>query len=153
MSTLQVGDPAPDFKSLDQSGAEISLHNFRGKKVILYFYPKDDTPGCTVESCNFRDHYQDLKQDGFEVLGVSADNQKSHLKFSEKFNLPFTLIADTNMEVINSYQVWGKKNFMGRTYDGILRKTFIIDEEGRIAHIIDKVKTKDAVKQIKELYN
>ncbi len=153
MSALAIGQQAPDFKAKDQNGKEFSLSELRGKKVILYFYPKDNTPGCTAESCDFRDHYYGLKQDGFEVIGVSADDEKSHKKFIDKYTLPFALIADTEKEVIKNYDAWGKKQFMGRTFDGILRKTYVIDEEGRIAHIIDKVKTKDAVKQVRELYN
>lgn len=151
MSSIEVGQPAPDFTAKDQNGKEVSLKDYRGKKVILYFYPKDNTPGCTKESCNFRDNYSSLTKQGFEVIGVSADSEKSHQKFVDKYYLPFTLIADTDKEVINKYGVWGPKKFMGKTYDGINRKTFVIDEEGKIELIIEKVKTKEATEQVLEL--
>lgn len=151
MSKLEVGDEAPLFTAKDQSGNEISLKKLRGKKVILYFYPKDDTPGCTAESCDFRDNYASLLEKGFEVVGVSADSQKSHQKFIEKFQLPFPLISDTEKEVLNLYGVWGEKKFMGRTYEGILRTTFVIDENGIILERIDKVKTKEPTKQVLDL--
>jgi len=151
MSKLEVGDEAPLFTAKDQSGNEISLKKLRGKKVILYFYPKDDTPGCTAESCDFRDNYSSLLEKGFEVVGVSADSQKSHQKFIEKFQLPFPLISDTEKEVLNLYGVWGEKKFMGRTYEGILRTTFVIDENGIILERIDKVKTKEPTKQVLDL--
>lgn len=153
MYVPQKGEQAPEFTAKDQNGNEISLKDYRGKKVILYFYPKDATPGCTAESCDFRDHYEDLKKDGFEVIGVSADSEKSHLKFIEKYNLPFTLIADTEKEVIQKYGAWGRKKFMGKEYDGIIRSTFVIDEEGKIAEVIEKVKTKAPVAQVRELIN
>ena len=151
MSKLEVGDEAPLFTAKDQSGNEISLKKLRGKKVILYFYPKDDTPGCTAESCDFRDNYASLLEKGFEVVGVSADSQKSHQKFIEKFQLPFPLISDTEKDVLNLYSVWGEKKFMGRTYEGILRTTFVIDENGIILERIDKVKTKEPTKQVLDL--
>lgn len=151
MEKPKAGEKAPEFTARDQNGKEISLSDFRGKKVILYFYPKDNTPGCTTESCNFRDHYASLTAQGFEVIGVSADSEKSHKKFIDKYDLPFTLIADTDKEVIGKYGVWGPKKFMGRTFNGIHRNTFIIDEEGKIAHVIEKVKTKEAAKQVLEL--
>jgi peroxiredoxin Q/BCP len=151
MSKLEVGDEAPLFTAKDQSGNEISLKKLRGKKVILYFYPKDDTPGCTAESCDFRDNYSSLLEKGFEVVGVSADSQKSHQKFIEKFQLPFPLISDTEKDVLNLYSVWGEKKFMGRTYEGILRTTFVIDENGIILERIDKVKTKEPTKQVLDL--
>jgi len=151
MSKLEVGDEAPLFTAKDQSGNEISLKKLRGKKVILYFYPKDDTPGCTAESCDFRDNYASLLEKGFEVVGVSADSQKSHQKFIEKFQLPFPLISDTEKEVLNLYGVWGEKKFMGRTYEGFLRTTFVIDENGIILERIDKVKTKEPTKQVLDL--
>lgn len=153
MALLQKGDKAPGFKAKDQSGNEISLENFRGKKVILYFYPKDLTPGCTAESCDFRDNYASLTAKGFEVIGVSADSEKSHQKFIEKHELPFTLIADTEKEVIKAFGAWGEKKFMGKTYDGILRSTFVIDEEGVIEAVIDKVKTKAPTQQVLEILN
>jgi len=152
MTHLKIGDNAPDFTSKDQNGNEIKLSDYRGKKVILYFYPKDLTPGCTVESCNFRDNYALLKEKGFEVIGVSADDEKKHLRFIDKHDLPFTLLADTDKSVINAYGVWGLKKFMGREYDGIHRESFVIDENGKIEHIIYKVKTKLATEQILELY-
>lgn len=151
MSQLEKGSKAPEFTAKDQNGNEISLKDYRGKKVILYFYPKDSTPGCTTESCNFRDNYSSLQNQGFVVIGVSADDEKSHLKFIDKFDLPFTLIADTDKDVINKYGIWGPKKFMGKSYDGIHRKTFVINEEGNIEHIIEKVKTKEATEQVLEL--
>lgn len=153
MSQLEKGSKAPEFTAKDQNGNEISLKDYRGKKVILYFYPKDNTPGCTTESCNLRDNYVSLQKQGFEVIGVSADDEKSHQKFINKYDLPFTLIADTEKEVINKYGIWGPKKFMGKSYNGIHRKTFIIDEQGIIEYIIEKVKTKNATEQILELIN
>ena len=152
MTHLKEGDKAPEFTGKDQNGTEISLSDYRGKKVILYFYPKDNTPGCTMEACNFRDHYQDLQEKGFEVIGVSADTKKKHQNFINKFDLPFTLIADTEKDLINAYGVWGLKKFMGREYEGIYRETFVINEDGVIDKIITKVKNKEATKQILDLY-
>jgi len=148
MFHLNEGDSAPQFNGVDQHGKAISLNDYKGKKVILYFYPKDDTPGCTTEACNFRDNYAGLKEKGFEVVGVSPDNEAKHSKFVFKYELPFTLLADTEKKVINDYGVWGPKKFMGRVYDGVHRSTFIIDEEGKIARIITKVKTKDSTGQV-----
>jgi peroxiredoxin Q/BCP len=148
MTNLKVGDKAPDFKAKDENGKVISLSDFKGKKVILYFYPKDMTPGCTVEAQNLRDHYKELLEKGFEVIGVSADDEKKHQKFIEKHDLPFHLIADTEKEVINAYGVWGPKKFMGKEYDGIHRTTFVIDEKGNIELIVPKVKTKEHAQQI-----
>jgi thioredoxin-dependent peroxiredoxin len=145
---LQAGTTAPDFSEKDQQGNTVSLSQFRGKKVVLYFYPKDDTPGCTAEACSFRDHYDSLTEKGFIVIGVSPDNEKKHAKFVDKYNLPFTLIADTEKNIAQAYGVWGKKKFMGREYEGILRTTFIIDEQGSITHVIDKVDTKDSTGQV-----
>ena len=153
MSKLEIGSAAPEFTAKNENGKDISLKDYRGKKVILYFYPKDSTPGCTTESCNFRDNYESLVDQGFEVIGVSADDEKSHRRFIDKHKLPFTLIADTDKSVINKYGVWGPKKFMGRSYEGINRKTFVIDEEGHIEHIIEKVKNKQATQQILELIN
>jgi len=153
MTHLKPGDKAPEFISKDQNGSEVKLADYKGKKVVLYFYPKDLTPGCTVESCNFRDNYSLLKEKGFEVIGVSADDEKKHLKFIEKHELPFTLLADTEKDVINAYGVWGLKKFMGKEYDGIHRESFVIDENGKIEHVIHKVKTKLATEQILELYS
>lgn len=145
---LQAGTIAPDFNEKDQSGQLVSLSSFRGKKVVLYFYPKDDTPGCTAEACSFRDHYESLSSKGFVVIGVSPDNEKKHAKFVEKYALPFTLIADTEKNVAMAYGVWGRKKFMGKEYDGILRTTFVIDEQGVIEKVIDKVDTKDSTGQL-----
>jgi len=148
MFHLNEGDSAPQFNGVDQHGKAISLNDYKGKKVILYFYPKDDTPGCTTEACNFRDNYAGLKEKGFEVIGVSPDNEAKHSKFVFKYELPFTLLADIEKKVINDYGVWGPKKFMGRVYDGVHRTTFVIDEEGKIAKVITKVKTKDSTGQV-----
>jgi len=147
---LRKGDKAPEFTGKDQNGAEISLKNLRGKRVVLYFYPKDSTPGCTAQACNLRDNYDYLLKSGYVVLGISADGEKSHQRFIEKHGLPFPLIADKEKEIIKAYGVWGPKKFMGKTFDGILRTTFIIDGEGIIEEVIDKVNTKEHTKQILE---
>ena len=152
MTHLKPGDKAPALTGTDQDGKPVSLDDYKGKKLILYFYPKDDTPGCTKESCNLRDNFKPLQKKGFEVLGVSADTEKSHQKFISKYDLPFRLLADTDKEVINAYGVWGPKKFMGREYEGIQRTTFVIDEKGTIEHVIDKVMTKDHAQQIMEMY-
>lgn len=151
MSQLKTGDKAPEFTANDQNGRPVSLSDFKGKTVILYFYPKDDTPTCTVEACDFRDNYQSLFGKGYQVIGVSADDEKSHKKFEKKFNLPFPLIADTDMKIVNAYGVWGDKVLFGREYQGILRTTFIIDAEGKVAHIIDKVTSATASQQVLDL--
>lgn len=148
MFHLKEGDKAPDFNISDQGGKVHKLTDYQGKKVILYFYPKDLTPGCTTQSCNLRDHYSDLKAKGFEVIGVSADDEKKHQKFIEKHDLPFNLLADTERKLLNDYGVWGEKKFMGKVYDGIHRTTFVIDEKGSIEKIITKVKTKEHSQQI-----
>jgi peroxiredoxin Q/BCP len=148
MSELKIGDQAPEIKSKDQNGSNFSLKDFKGKKVVLYFYPKDNTPGCTKEACNLRDNYKELQKQGYEVVGVSADSQKKHQNFIEKFDLPYTLLADEEKEVIQAYNAWGPKKFMGKEYEGIIRKTFVIDEDGKIEDIIEKVKTKDHAAQI-----
>jgi len=148
MKVLQKGDKAPDFKGVDENGKIISLSHFKGKKLLLYFYPKDQTPGCTAEACDLRDHYPLLLKQGYEVIGISADDEKSHQKFIEKNKLPFSLIADTDKKIINAYGVWGLKKFMGKEYEGILRTTFIIDEEGIIEEVITKVDTKNHTSQI-----
>lgn len=148
MTHLKVGDKAPSFIGIDQNGESIDLSQLAGKKVVLYFYPKDSTPGCTAQACDLRDNHQMLLSKGYIVLGVSADSQKSHQKFIEKHNLPFPLIADTDKEIIKAFGVWGPKKFMGKTFDGIHRTTFIIDEQGVIEEIIDKVKTKEHTNQI-----
>jgi len=146
--TLKIGDKAPSFKGKDQNGVTIQLKDFAGKELVLYFYPKDNTPGCTAEACNLRDNYNLLLQKGFAVVGISADNEKNHQKFIEKYSLPFPLIADTEKEIIKAYGVWGPKKFMGRTFDGIHRTTFIISKEGIIKDIIEKVDTKNHTSQI-----
>ena len=151
MSELVEGHQAPDFKAKDHNGKEISLRDFLGKDVILYFYPKDNTPGCTAEACSFRDNYQSLVKQGFEVLGVSTDDEKSHQKFISKYELPFPLIADTEKDIVQKYGVWVEKNMYGKKYMGIARKTFIIDKKGIIKKIIDKVDTKNASGQVLEL--
>ncbi|HNY01345.1 MAG TPA: thioredoxin-dependent thiol peroxidase [Bacteroidales bacterium] len=147
-SILKVGDPAPDFESVDQEGRPVSLKALRGKKVILYFYPKDNTPGCTAEACNLRDNYQILKKKGFIILGVSPDDERSHKNFSSKYVLPFALISDKATEIIRSYGAWGKKKLYGKEYEGLLRTTFIIDGNGIISHILPKVDTKNHTAQI-----
>ncbi len=147
---LKVGDQAPAFEGKNQDGKTISLQDYQGKNLILYFYPKDNTPGCTKESCNLRDHNADLKAAGYEILGVSADSEKKHQNFIEKYDLPFDLLADTEKEVIQAYGCWGMKKFMGKEFEGILRTTFVIDGNGVITHIFDKVKTASHAEQIKE---
>jgi len=147
-TSLKVGDKAPSFKEKDQDGKLISLTDFKGKNVILYFYPKDSTPGCTMEACSLRDDHSTLTKKKFITLGVSADDEKSHLKFATKNELPFSLLADTEMKIIKAYDVWGTKQFMGKIYDGIIRTTFVINEKGVIKHIITDVKTKEHAKQI-----
>lgn len=152
MTKLNEGDKAPDIKAKDQFGNNINLHDFLGTKVILYFYPKDNTPGCSAEACNLRDNYQILLDKGFRIIGVSADDETLHQNFTEKFGLPFPLIPDTEKRIILDYDVWGEKKFMGKTYMGINRVTFIIDENGIILKIFNKVETKNHTTQIlKEL--
>ena len=147
---LAIGDKAPAFSGIDQNKKKISLKDLKGKKVILYFYPKDDTPGCTAESCNLRDNWSLLKKKGFEIVGVSADDAKSHKKFADKYDLNFTLIADTVKKVIEAYGVWGEKSMYGKKYMGIIRTTFVINEKGKIEKIFDKVDTKNHSEQILE---
>lgn len=151
ITTLKVGDKAPIFSGKDQNGKIISLKDFKGKNVILYFYPKDNTPGCTMEACSLRDEYEYLNKKNYMVIGVSADDEKMHKKFADKYELPFSLLADTDMKIIKAYDVWGTKQFMGKIYDGIIRTTFIINEKGMIAHIITEVKSKEHGKQILDL--
>lgn len=151
MATLKAGDKAPDFTAKDQNGNTISLGDFKGRTVILYFYPKDDTPGCTAEACDFRDNYQSLLGKGFEVIGLSTDDEKSHKKFETKYNLPFPLIADTDQSIVEAYGVWGEKNMYGKKYMGTMRTTFIIDGEGVIKQVITKVDTKAASQQVLDL--
>ena len=148
MSHLKEGDLAPDFKAVDETGAAISLSDYRGKKLILFFYPKDDTPGCTAENCNLRDHYGLLRQKGFEILGVSPDNARKHQGFKEKFSLPFPLIPDTDQAILKAFGAWGEKQMYGRTYEGVIRSTFVIDEAGKIQKVFTKVDTKNHTKQI-----
>ena len=151
MEELKEGDHAPGFTANDQNGNSVSLSDFKGKDVILYFYPKDDTPGCTAESCSFRDNYEELLSKGFEVIGVSVDDEKSHKKFVNKYQLPFTLISDVDKKIVDDYGVWVEKNLYGKKYMGTARKTFIIDKEGMIKKIIDKVDTKNSSQQVLEL--
>ncbi len=148
MTHLNEGDKAPEFSGVDQNGNAISLSDFKGKKVILYFYPKDMTPGCTTQACNYRDHYSDLQSKGYQVIGVSADSEARHQKFIEKYDLPFPLIADTDRKIIEQYGVWGEKKFMGKVFDGIHRQTFVIGEDGTLEKVIKKVKTKEATEQL-----
>ncbi|MCC9134934.1 thioredoxin-dependent thiol peroxidase [Pontibacter silvestris] len=145
---LKIGDQAPDFESKDQNSNIIKLSDYRGKKVILYFYPKDNTSGCTAQACNLRDNYSDIKQEGYEVIGVSTDDEKSHQKFISKYELPFTLVADTDKKIVEQYGVWQEKSMYGRKYMGTMRYTFVIDENGVIQDIITKVKTKEHAVQI-----
>ena len=145
---LNIGDKAPDFKGKTFEGKELTLSTFKGKKLVLFFYPKDNTPGCTAEACNLRDNYALFQSKGYEIVGVSTDSEKSHQKFTEKHQLPFPLIADTEKEMVRAYEVWGLKKFMGREYIGIKRTTFVIDENGMIEDIITKVKTKEHTIQI-----
>ena len=149
---LKIGDKAPELLGLDQNGNEIKLSDYKGKKVILYFYPKDNTPGCSSEACSFRDGYQDLKTKGFEVIGVSKDSQKSHRGFIEKKELPFNLISDEDIKLQEEFGVWQEKSMYGKKYMGTVRTTFIINEEGVIENIIEKVNTKDSANQILSLY-
>ena len=153
MSQLKAGMKAPLFEGIDQNGKLVKLIDQSGKKVILYFYPKDNTPGCTAEACNLRDNYNSLLKKGFSVIGVSADSEKSHKGFAEKYSLPFPLIADTSKKILNDYGVWGEKKLYGKTYMGVLRTTFVIDEKGIIEKIIEKVNTADHTEQIFKMYN
>jgi peroxiredoxin Q/BCP len=148
MSTLQIGDKAPAFSGINQKGKKVSLADYTGKKLVLYFYPKDDTPGCTAQACNLTENHRALQKQGYAVLGVSPDTEKKHLKFIEKYKLTFDLLADTEKETIQAYGVWVEKSMYGKQYMGVARTTFIIDEEGTIADIIEKVKTKDNTAQI-----
>jgi peroxiredoxin Q/BCP len=153
MLHLKEGMKAPLFEGIDQNGNLIKLVDYSGKKVILYFYPKDNTPGCTAEACNLRDNQTTLIKKGFTVIGVSADTEKSHKSFSDKYSLPFPLIADTSKKILNDYGVWGEKKLYGKTYMGVLRTTFVIDEKGIIEKIIEKVNTADHTDQIFKMYN
>jgi peroxiredoxin Q/BCP len=146
--TLAIGDRAPDFEGKNQDGKIIRLADYKGKKLVLYFYPKDNTPGCTAEACNLKDNIGPLRKAGFDILGISSDNEKTHAKFIKKYVLPFDLIADTDLKIHEAYHVWGEKILFGRKYMGTLRTTFLIDEKGKIIDIIDKVNTKDHTSQI-----
>ncbi len=148
MTNLQPGDKAPDFTGVNEKGEKVALKDYKGKKLILFFYPKDNTPTCTVEACNLRDAYSDLKDKGYELLGVSPDSEKKHQNFIAKHELPFPLLADTDREVIEAYGIWGPKKFMGKTFDGLHRTTFVIDEKGKIEQVIQKVKAKQHADQI-----
>ena len=150
MTNLKEGQVAPEIKAENQDGKIISLSDFKGKKVVLFFYPKDNTPGCTAEACNLNDNYNDLLKKGFEIIGVSPDPVKSHMKFSEKYNFQYNILSDTEKKALNDYGVWGEKKMYGKTYEGVHRTTFIIDETGKIEKIIEKVKTKDHTNQILE---
>ena len=148
MSKLNIGDKAPAIDAVDQNGNQITLDQYKGKKVVLYFYPKDMTPGCTAQSCNLSDNYKLLQKSGYDVIGVSFDSIKRHQKFIEKYDLPFNLISDEDQKVVNDYGIWQLKKFMGREYMGIMRTTFLIDENGVIEDIITKVNTKEHTTQI-----
>jgi len=147
-TTLKIGDKAPVFKAKNENGKTLSLADYKGKKLVLYFYPKDDTPGCTAEACDLRDNYQTFLAQGFDVLGVSPDNQAKHQKFIAKHELPFSLLADEDNAVATAYGTWGQKSMYGKTYMGIIRTTFVIDEKGKIENIIEKVDTKNHSAQI-----
>ncbi|TDS13526.1 peroxiredoxin Q/BCP [Maribacter caenipelagi] len=148
MNTLKVGDKVPSFSAKDQDGNTIKLEDYAGKKLIVFFYPKASTPGCTAEACNLRDNFKELQSEGYDLLGVSADSEKRQAKFKEKYEFPFPLLADEDHTVINAFGVWGLKKFMGREYDGIHRKTFVVDGDGIVVKVIDKVKTKDHAAQL-----
>jgi peroxiredoxin Q/BCP len=152
MGQLKEGSKAPIFEGIDQNGKVVKLTDFAGKKLVLYFYPKDNTPGCTAEACNLRDNYDSLLKKGFAVVGVSPDSEKSHKGFAGKYLLPFPLIADTSLKILNDYGVWGEKKMYGKSYMGVLRTTFIIDEKGVIEKIIEKVETADHTGQIFKMY-
>ena len=152
MKHLKIGDKAPEFTSKDENGNSINLNDYAGKKVVIYFYPKDNTPGCTTQACNIRDNYSTIQEKGIVILGVSANDERDHQKFIAKFDLPFTLLADTEKELLNLYGVWGEKKFMGKIYDGIHRTTFILDESHTIIGIIEKPKNKEHSREILEIY-
>lgn len=148
LTKLKLGDPAPELHGVDQNGKPVSLADYKGKKLVLYFYPKDDTPGCTAEACNLRDNYEGLKKAGYEILGVSVDGEKSHQKFIGKYQLPFRLLADVEKKTVEAYGVWVEKSMYGKKYYGTARTTFIINPNGRIERIIEKVDTKNHAEQI-----
>jgi len=148
MNTLKVGDTVPDFSAKDQDGNTIQLADYAGKKLVVFFYPRASTPGCTAEACNLRDNYEVLQEQGFSLLGVSADTQKKQANFRSKYEFPFPLIADEDHTVLNIFGVWGPKKFMGKEFDGIHRKTFVVGEDKKVIQVIDKVKTKDHAAQL-----
>jgi peroxiredoxin Q/BCP len=150
---IKEGDAAPDFEARDAEGNTVKLSDLRGQKVVLYFYPKDDTPGCTKEACSFRDGFAEYERRGIKVLGVSTDDEKSHRKFAEKYSLPFTLLADTDHAVADAFGVYGEKQFMGRTYMGVSRQTFLIDEEGRVRKVFDKVKVDEHADEVLKAFD
>ena len=150
MTHLKPGDKAPNFSGVNENGEAIALKDFKGRKLILFFYPRDNTPTCTVEACNLRDNYSMLQEKGYELLGVSPDTQKKHQNFIKKFDFPFPLLADETLDVTKAFNVWGPKKFMGREFDGLHRTTFVIDEKGKIEQVITKVKSKDHAAQILE---
>ena len=150
---VKEGTTAPAFKTTDDNGEDVSLKDFKGQKVVLYFYPKDDTPGCTKEACSFRDAYSKYKKQGIKLLGVSPDSEASHKKFTTKYKLPFTLLADRDHAIAEAYGVWGEKKFMGRTYMGVLRTTFLIDEKGKIKKVFEKVKPEDHATEVLEAFS
>jgi thioredoxin-dependent peroxiredoxin len=152
MAQIKEGSKAPSFEGIDQRGNKINFSDYKGKKIILYFYPKDNTPGCTAEACNLRDNHELLLKKGFSVIGVSPDSEKSHLNFAGKYSLPFPLIADASKKILNDYGVWGEKKMYGKSYYGVIRTTFIIDEKGIIEKIITKVNTSTHTEQILDLY-
>ena len=148
MALLQEGAKAPAFKGINEKGESIKLNDYKGKKLVLYFYPKDSTPGCTAEACDLRDNYHRFQAEGYEILGVSPDSPKSHVKFIEKYELPFSLLADEDHSIAESFGAWGEKSMYGKKYMGILRSTFVIDEKGKIEKVIEKVDTKAHTKQL-----
>ena len=147
---LQVGNPLPEISVNDESGKSVNLADFIGRKLVVFFYPKANTPGCTAEACDLRDHYKELQDAGYQILGVSADTEKAQASFKNKFNFPYPLLADVDKQLINVFGVWGEKKFMGKTYDGIHRTTFVFDEKGKVERVITQVKTKEHAAQILE---
>lgn len=150
MTTLKKGNKIPNVQTVDENGNTINFADFKGRKLVIYFYPKDDTPGCTAEACSLRDNYSEFEKKGYKIFGVSTDSQQSHKKFISKYELPFTLISDVDKSIINAFGVWGEKNMYGKSYEGILRTTFIISEDGTIEDVIEKVNTKNHAVQIFE---
>ncbi|MDP4664934.1 MAG: thioredoxin-dependent thiol peroxidase [Flavobacteriaceae bacterium] len=150
MNMLQVGNPLPEISVNDESGKSVNLADFIGRKLVVFFYPKANTPGCTAEACDLRDHYKELQDAGYQILGVSADTEKAQASFKNKFNFPYPLLADVDKQLINVFGVWGEKKFMGKTYDGIHRTTFVFDEKGKVERVITQVKTKEHAAQILE---